>query len=139
MAADVLPTTKFFCRLNLRNSDFPEMRKEQERLIEDAEVDYIVFRVERDVKAEEISDGNVWDNYTCVAQANQEYIKPGYVGADAEVDYIVFRVERDVKAEEISDGNVWDNYTCVAQANQEYIKPGYVGAFQYYLFKKNGI
>ena len=92
MAADVLPTTKFFCRLNLRNSDFPEMRKEQERLIEDAEVDYIVFRVERDVKAEEISDGNVWDNYTCVAQANQEYIKPGYVGA-----------------------------------------------FQYYLFKKNGI
>lgn len=78
MAADVLPTTKFFCRLNLRDADFPEMRREQERLIEDGEVDFIVFRVNRDVKAEEITDGSVWEKYTCVAQADQEYVKPGY-------------------------------------------------------------
>ncbi len=48
MAADVLPTTKFFCRLNLRNSDFPEMRKEQERLIEDVQkwiISYFVWNV----------------------------------------------------------------------------------------------
>lgn len=92
MAADILPSTKFFCRLNLRDSDFPEMRREQSRLIEEAEVDYVVFRVNPKIKAEDIKDGNVWENYTCVAQADQEYKKPGYGGA-----------------------------------------------FQYYLFKKNGI
>ena len=81
MAADVLPSTRFFCRLNLRDSDFPQMRDEQERLIADAQVDYVVFRVDRDVKAEDITDGNVWEHYTCVARADQEYVKPGYVGS----------------------------------------------------------
>lgn len=81
MAADVLPSTRFFCRLNLRDSDFPQMRDEQERLIADAEVDYVVFRVDRDVKAEDITDGNVWENYTCVDRADQEYVKPGYAGS----------------------------------------------------------
>ncbi len=78
MAADVLPATRYFCQLNLRDADFPEMRDEQERLIRDAEVDYVVFRVSMDTDASQITDGDVWQNYTCVAQADQEYVKPGH-------------------------------------------------------------
>lgn len=77
MAADILPSTPYFCRLNLRHDRFPAMADEQDRLLREGEVDFAVLRAGSGTEPEAVAASAPLERYTCVAQADEGYLLPG--------------------------------------------------------------
>jgi hypothetical protein len=82
-AADILPTARYFCKLNL---DLPEMTQAQQQAIRDKAVDFVVLRCSG---RQQEYGGNVsylLDNYELVDSVRQEFEGHSFV-------YCLFRVK----------------------------------------------
>jgi hypothetical protein len=82
-AADILPTVKYFCNLNL---DLPEMRQAQQQAIRDKTVDFVVVRCEGKQKEYGSNVPYLLDNYELVETVRQEFEGHNFV-------YCLFRVK----------------------------------------------
>ena len=72
MADTPLPETKFFCRQNIPRENFPEMYDEQENIIKNAEVDFVIVRYGRKRPLEDFAEcKELFDNYKQVAIAHE--------------------------------------------------------------------
>lgn len=67
-AAGVPATQKYFCGLNLPESEYPDLMESQRRYIREKQTDYVIMR-------EDKMDGVPWldENYTLIASQTQEY------------------------------------------------------------------
>jgi hypothetical protein len=76
-AAGIVPGNRFFHRANFSTDRLPEMMAEQHRIVQDAEVDYVIIRMPIDRTG---SDNPVLEeNYEQVLSMTGQYgLNPGY-------------------------------------------------------------
>lgn len=68
LAAGIMPTTKYFCQLNIPPDKFPELPQNHQRMIEAAETDYVVTRIGIRQTSSEIPCPALYENYRVAAE-----------------------------------------------------------------------
>lgn len=68
LAANSVPKSKFFCKLNLLYESFPQMMDKQNQLIKDRKVDYVVCGVEKSQNITNIAIPYLFENYNKVSE-----------------------------------------------------------------------
>ncbi len=72
MADTPLPDTKFFCRQNIPRENFPEMYDEQEEIIRNGEVDFVIVRYGRKRPLEDFAEcPELFTNYRKVSVVHE--------------------------------------------------------------------
>ncbi len=72
MADTPLPDTKFFCRQNIPRENFPEMYEEQENIIRNKDVDFVIVRYGRKRPLEDFAECHeLFTNYQQVMMAHE--------------------------------------------------------------------
>ena len=69
-AADILPSTKYFCKLNL---SLDEMTAEQNAVIKNKEVQFVVLRCDAKTKEYGSKVPYLLDNYDCISVVTQAF------------------------------------------------------------------
>lgn len=68
LAAGVMPTTKYFCKLNISTEEFPYIQQEHQQMIENRETDYVVARVGIRENSDEVPCTALYENYEVAAE-----------------------------------------------------------------------
>lgn len=83
-ASGVLPSNYFFERQNIEHHMLPEMMDEQNKIVNNKKVDFVVIRIRYKEDLTEEIPKNISDNYNKVSQHNQMY-------ANIEYSYLLFK------------------------------------------------
>lgn len=67
LAAGVMPTTKYFCQLNIPEEVLPEIPRTHQRMIENGETDYVVARLGIRQSSDEVPCAALYRNYRVAA------------------------------------------------------------------------
>lgn len=67
-AADVLPVNRYFCRLNIPEERLPEMNAQQNQIIREKGVDYVVVMINVETDVYSLQNPELFRNYEVVAQ-----------------------------------------------------------------------
>ena len=68
LAAGVMPTTKYFCQLNIPEEVLPEIPRTHQRMIENGETDYVVARLGIRQSSDEVPCAALYRNYRVAAE-----------------------------------------------------------------------
>lgn len=68
LAAGVMPTTKYFCQLNIPEEVLPEIPRTHQRMIENGETDYVVARLGIGQSSDEVPCAALYRNYRVAAE-----------------------------------------------------------------------
>ncbi len=85
-AAEIVPQTKYFCKLNITVDRYPEMMQEQNRYLKEKMVDYVVMEWSEDKDRSQFKLDYLRENYEMVAEQEGTFDGKGK-------KYILYRVK----------------------------------------------
>lgn len=87
IAADIVPKTKYFCKLNITVDRYPEMMQEQNRYLKEKLVDYVVVEWADDKDRSKFKLDYLRDNYEVVSEQEGTFDSEGR-------KYILYRAKK---------------------------------------------